>query len=923
MKKLKSKIAVGLKAFPLCALGLAINAQVSAQEEDTSSSGDVSVEAIKIGSPIEEVMVMGRLQSGAQQLALERMESENVVDLLGADQISRIGDSTVASALRRAPGITLVNGKFVYVRGLGERNTSTTLNSASVPSPDLTRSVLPLDIFPANVVDSIAIQKTFSANMPAQFGGGNVNIRTKGAPEEFVFVFELSTGANSESDRVLSYNGGSDDDYGTDDGTRALSSSIESALRTYRLSVDSPEGDLSAAAIQATLDRAGVTITDAEAEAMNAALASQVYRDLDISEDDESLNDFGGSVTLGNRFELSDMWSAGVLFDLSYDKSNRTDQRILRRFDDPEDEFSDQVQTTTNVSITGVLNFGLGWGDDHEIDSKNLFLRNTDDEVSIANIYNQTIPFSSGQGFRSYDYKFEERELEVYQFQGSHRLGYDTKEALGLGDSFLDGLTLEWFYSDAEVVTDIPSETSIQGFITRDVASNEITSSRLLRGNRMFDVRYTDLKDEVESSGFELSLPIEAGDFVFELSGGGKYDTKARRYEQLDLSIGTTSSAVDDTLGLDISAALSDENILDPENGYQLIYQSGLSRSYLAATTTDAFYGDIDVFWKDTIRLVVGARYEEYKQFSAPWQPYRVIGSQVRIDVSDANESEFPDGTYYQDDVYPSAALTYIIPGFLAEDFQVRFGVSETVVRPDLREVSDSSFQDPLDDSLIVQGNPDVVPTTLTNIDLRSEWLFSNGDNLAISLFYKDMENVIEYFEAPGAENSRSATIENAESGFVQGMELEWTKSLAFMGDFASQFYFAGNLTLAETEIEAGDEITVAATNRVRPMQGASEYVINFQLGYDSHEGHHSATLVFNESGERVLAGGITGEPDSYEQPFSAVDFSYFYYPTESLTVKFTAKNLLDEDIEVTKGDVTILENTVGTSYGLSLRYVY
>ena len=111
---------------------------------------------------IEEVVVVGRFLNAAQQLLNERREDDSVIDVLDSESISRLGDSTVANAMRRMTGVSLVSGKFVYVRGLGERYSSTTLNGASIPSPDLTRNVIPLDIFPASIVSGLSVQKTFS-----------------------------------------------------------------------------------------------------------------------------------------------------------------------------------------------------------------------------------------------------------------------------------------------------------------------------------------------------------------------------------------------------------------------------------------------------------------------------------------------------------------------------------------------------------------------------------------------------------------------------------------------------------------------------------------------------------------------------------------------------------------------------------------
>jgi len=919
MKKNSFQSKAGFLSLPLSALSLAISAVTLAQDEPSG--------AVLKPPPIEEVLILGRLQSSAQDLTLERMELEVPVDLLGAEQIGRIGDSTAAVALKRVPGITLVDGKFVYVRGLGERYSSSTLNGATVPSPDLTRNVIPLDIFPASIIKSIAVQKGFTANMPATFGGGNIDLRTKGIPEEFVFSIEASGGMNSISSDYLDYKGGSDDSWGTDDGTRALSSDISYGLTNYFSSLNAAEPSLSPNSIQASAARRGEEISDEQAAALNATMAAGIYSDLDINENSSSLQDSGFSVSVGNVFDFGDNFQFGVMATGDYDTSIRNQERTIRTFRDPEDEFTTGTRTTENVSITASLNFGLRWGEDHEVESKNLFIRNTDDDVSKTYRFNNSASFGSGNGFVDYDYRFEQRELEVYQITGSHTLGYDTKEALGLGErlSFLDDLELTWFYSDSEASTEIPSETNIEGSISRNLESDsiDVLSTRLVQKARMVDVRFTELEDSVESSGFELSLPISAGSWAINLSGGGKYDKKTRIYEQLDLSIGPNNSAVNDSLSGNISTALSEANITNPAYEYEITYQDGLSRSYMAAAMTDAFFGSADFFWNDTFRVVLGARYEEYKQFSAAYHPYRVIGNRIDIDdVTDLQEGESPESVFYLEEVYPSLALTYVIPDFWAQDFSLRFSASETVVLPDLREISPSSYQDPLTD-IVVSGNPDAIQSDLTNYDLRAEWFFSTGDNLTVSLFYKDITSPIEYFLDTGTEDSLSATIENAESGNIQGIEFEWLKSLEFLGYYGEAFFLSGNLTLAESELTVGDQIEVSVTNRERPLRGASEYVANFQFGYDSDDGKHAATLVYNVFGERVYTAGVGDEPDAYEQPFAAVDLSYTFFPTDNFTVKFKARNLLDEKVLISQGNVDVFEAEVGQSYSLGVKYTY
>jgi len=225
MRSNKKILALAIAAAPLWQAGIA-----SAQELE------IAVPQVDLGA-IEEVVIVARLKSSAANVVFERLEHEAVTDLMSAELIGRIGDSNVATALRRVPGVTLVDDKFIYVRGLGERYSSTLLNGAAVPSPDLTRSVLPLDIFPTSIVQTLAVQKGFTSNMPAAFGGGNVDIRTKGIPEQFVFDVEIGLNHNTEtSGSGFGYSGGGDDKWGTDDGGRALSVDIQQAIDKYPVS---------------------------------------------------------------------------------------------------------------------------------------------------------------------------------------------------------------------------------------------------------------------------------------------------------------------------------------------------------------------------------------------------------------------------------------------------------------------------------------------------------------------------------------------------------------------------------------------------------------------------------------------------------------------------------------------------------------
>ena len=204
--------------------------------------------------------------------------------------------------------------------------------------------------------------------------------------------------------------------------------------------------------------------------------------------------------------------------------------------------------------------------------------------------------------------------------------------------------------------------------------------------------------------------------------------------------------------------------------------------------------------------------------------------------------------------------------------------MSETVARPDLREISASTYIDPLTETRI-RGNPDLVTSPIKNLDLRAEWFFENGDNFTASLFYKDIESPIETVQGAGTDDNISLTFINAESADLTGIEVEWLKDLSSFGPrFFEPFFFSGNMTLSDSELTVGD-VGFNLTNDVRPMSQQSEYVANLQLGFDSDNGAHTFTMAYNTFGERLFFAGRDGAPDAYEQPFDSLDFVYSFYP--------------------------------------------
>ena len=263
------------------------------------------VEDAAIAEPaIEEVVVLGRAISATQELINERLTDANVIDTLGAETI--FAPRRLHRWCSPAPAARPHVGQrqVLYIRGLGERYSASLVNGANLPSPDLTRNVIPLDIFPTSIVESLRVQKAWSAELPANFGGGNVDIRTRGIPDGFVFNFELGTGYNDlNSDDGLTYTGGSDDKFGTDDGTRALSQNLLSTIARF-------QGQVADQDIFAFLQRENPDATIEEARLVNRQLGAELTARW--VERDKSLPlDLDAKVSVGNNWLLGNDWEFG------------------------------------------------------------------------------------------------------------------------------------------------------------------------------------------------------------------------------------------------------------------------------------------------------------------------------------------------------------------------------------------------------------------------------------------------------------------------------------------------------------------------------------------------------------------------------------------------------------------------------------
>lgn len=873
------------KAYPLAKLTLAVVAAMSlqpalAQEQEEEQT-------------IEEVVAVGtRLKGSATAVLQERKEQAFVADILGAEQISRTGDSDAASALRRVTGLTLVDGKFIYVRGLGERYSSTQLNGSSVPSPDPTRSVIPLDLFPSDIIESLSVQKSYSPSMPAAFGGGNVDIRLKTIPTDFVFNGSVKIGGNSDNfDDAYQYNDGSSF-LGKDDGLRAAPASIQQEWDSLNFFKN---------------------ITANEAR----DFVKDLNRDYDPYLDSVD-PDYGFTFALGNNFDYNEDFRLGFLATVGYDNSWDVSEEFLGEQASRDGDnvrfvrFFDDVQTTEHsIKWSGMMNFGIDYRRNHRIDFSSIVLNDTSDRLKEKQGQSNNILLEDGQRIREFDVLYEERKLFVNQIKGMHTfpelgfLGVDWRYSLGRSSrNAPGGLSARFILEDdnEDGVFDLNNESGL---------SNSTTSARY---------QFQDLHDRVENYGWNVNYPLTLGRWEMEFKAGGDFVTKSRyaTNRRFDIS-GRGFANSSDLEGSLLSDILSDSSLDAAElsNNELLIRNTTIGGDdYASGLKIDAYYFEADMFFNNTWRFSGGVRWEDYRQAVTPFNPL-------------TNKFDVPDGyglqdlVFQEDDLYPSLAVTYT----LNPEMQLRFSYGATVVRPDIREVSPSTYIDPLTDYPI-QGTPGLRTTKMDNYDIRWEWYMDNGDNLSVAAFYKDMDSPIEAVQSPAQDGPPLIRIANAETGKVYGMEVEFLKGLEFIGDgIWDNMFFSGNLTLSDSEVVMDGQniveqtrVSAAVTNLTRRLTGHSKYVVNFNLGYDSDDGNHSASLVYNVFGERIIIPGIDGFDDNYEQPFHSLDLVYTYYPDFNSTVKFKVQNLLDETKEMQFEDVLFRSETKGIGFSLSYK---
>lgn len=821
-----------------------------------------STKPIKIGmreteNELEEVVVLApKIKGSVSALVEVRRQSSAVTDVLGSEQMARQGDSDAASSLRRVTGLTLMNGKYVYVRGLGERYSGVQMNSFSLPSPEPARRVVPMDLFPTSILESVVVQKSYSPDLPGEFGGGVIQLQTRTLPEKFFFKSSLSA-SFEDSDNRLSYRGGKNDRLGIDDGSRKMPSSIRSTLATgKKLVVRQPGSDQGIS--QEELTRLGQALPNNYSTERTSEAAMP-----------------GMALSSGGLAKLRTV-RVGLAGSLLYGQNADRGERQFRSFVAPGpgrlaldfnkgSEFS-EVETR----LGGSFDLGVQLNKQHSVGFNTFLLRHTTNFTQVE----RKKDLNSTSQSESTTLDWTERQLWTKHIKGKHDL-------VKLASWPVQVL---WRAGWSDAIRDNPDR--------RDYAYQRTPTEFKLQSDSFGNRRtYSELTDSTREIGLDLVIPVFKDSEKLKLKVGATQLNRNRRSDVFRLYF------VGDTNGDPLEEQLKPQNI--GPDGFQLQNLTTDSDSYTGDQSISAQYAMLEYAPLKTWVLQAGARQERSLQTVKTFRYY---------------DEGNPDGVseLEMNDVLPAASVTWR-PN---DTWRARLAYSETLARPDFRELSSVGFIDD-ESGYVVRGNPELKGTVIKNIDHRWEYYFTTDEYFSVGAFYKEFTQPVEVMFEPGV--NLTQTFDNAKSAENYGVEFETRVGLRHTTRHLRRWSVLSNLTLVESKIELDERSRGVQTSPVRPLQGQSPYMVNFQLQYDRPLWGFSATALYNVIGERITEVGTRDIPDTYEQPFHQVDFVASKTIDKTWGISFRAKNLLDPEVKSRQRNETVRVTQYGRSFGVSL----
>lgn len=849
----------------LLASAILLAHQAYAQDAvDSATAEEEAARPAPTGGEIEEIVTVGRY------IPNEKRATASVANLLDANALEVAGDSNIADGLKRVAGLNLSDGKFVYVRGLNERYSAAMVNGATLPSPEPITRAVPIDLFPANVIDSVLVQKTFSATFPAEFAGGMIQMRTKVVPDEPFLEISSSIGYDDITTFKdgLTYDGGSRDWMGVDNGARDIPGPLNDAISGNR---ELRENNF--------IYNKGFSA--AELEAIGESLPTKYTATPETISPDVGVSANFGTVTQRGDFRL------GLLSNLSY--SNSWDSLVASRnlyasTNDGLEALDMQTfrSTQQNVDASMFWNAGLEYQEAHALNLTVLQIQKTDDLAgrSTGLLGTESLIIDQTR------LEWVEQNLLTKQLQGRHDF-YD-----------FYGLVVDWHVNESRAKRAAPDMRQYR-YDEEPQTGDYLFCLRAVCNQRV----WSDLEDNNEDFGISATLEFDTPlETYTKVIGGVSRIRKDRSNDMRRFTFLSTGSLANDR-NLRLRPL---EEVINPATigpgGFQIKESTQTTDNYAATQELDAWYVETDIELGASYRLMAGVRGEESVQNVTTFDLF--------------NPSIVIDADLASDELYPTMTGTWILD---EQNMQVRLGYSETTSRPDFRELSPAVFIHPIT-GLEIIGNPDLSVAFVDNYDLRWEWYFSGNESVSIGLFYKEFTNPIEAIIVPGIDNRR--TFVNAETGEIRGIEFDGYRWLDVISPKLENWFVSANLTLLDSEVIIKPENAGILTEPTRQMQGQADYIANIQLGYDDGFAH-KGSVVLHVTGDRIREAGVLGAPNVIERAYPELDLNYVWTINEHLAMNVKARNVLQKERRSTQGGLDVNSWIEGRDYSLSLTYTF
>lgn len=815
--------------------------------------------------------------SEAAMIAIKK-NSSGMLDGISASKMQQTGDATAVEAAKRVTGVSIEGGKYVYVRGLGDRYSKTMLNNVDIPGLDPDKNTLQMDIFPTNLLDNMMVSKNFTADMPADFTGGLMNIETKDFPEEKFFNFSVGTSFNPNmhfNNEYLTYDGGKTDFLGFDDGTRAL------PIRANSQSVPTPVSGASQEEVTSFV------------QSFSPELAAQRQM---------SLMDLSAGFSMGNQINLGEkdgkQRSIGYIFSLSYKTDYKYYDDVVygeyQRFIDQ--EVYDLRYATIQSGQLGERNTLIGSlagvaykTGNSKIRLTAMRLQNSESRAGKFIIDNDGAAVGqSGYIASSDNLEYNQREMTNVLLNGKHV--YDET-----------GWELDWRLSPTLSKSNDPD--------IRKTAFTETLGDTLFNagagGNPSRIWRY--LNEISATSRIDATKKYKFKEKDAKFKFGAMHTYKNRDYEIKFFDMQFFGNQNWDNP--------NPETVLNPENIYpnspnSIYYQSGNNNpnpnAYQSNSNTSGVYFSNEMNILKNLKSVLGLRTEYFVLRHTGRDQAWASGN------TEAGNNLVNEKVLESIDLFPSANFIYSA----TEKQNIRLGYSRTIARPSFKEMSYAQIIDPLTNRIFNgaffeyngwDGN--LTETRIDNLDLRWEMFMDRSQLISASVFFKNFDDPIELVRIPEQQTSTEFQPRNVGDGKLFGVEMELRKNFGFITEKLEDFSFSTNVTLVKSQIDMTDlefnsrktyEKLGETIGQTRQMAGQSPYVINAGLTYGNYDNGWDAGLFYNVKGPTLHIVGAGLFPDVYTEPFHSLNFSLSKKlgKDSKTTIDFKVANILNDRIE-------------------------